>query len=88
MRVKTLPPVDVQDPAEKSPSNRFLNQREVQEFLGISRSTLWALRSRRADRIPEHGWAGRPKFLLSEILAWMSHQRKRMRRSASQRAQG
>ena len=44
---------------------RFVTQRELSKTLGVSVPTLWRY------RVPKHTLAGRPRFRVSEVLAYL-----------------
>ena len=43
----------------------FVTQRELSRHLGLSVPTLWRY------RVPKHGLGGRPRFRVSEVLAYL-----------------
>ena len=44
---------------------RFVTQRELSKTLGVSVPTLWRY------RVPKHTLSGRPRFRVSEVLAYL-----------------
>ena len=44
---------------------RFVTQRELSKTLGVSVPTLWRY------RVPKHELGGRPRFRVSEVLAYL-----------------
>ncbi|MDD2459812.1 MAG: helix-turn-helix domain-containing protein [Kiritimatiellia bacterium] len=57
--------VDDGGPAKRVLPEPFVTQRELSRHLGLSVPTLWRY------RVPKHGLGGRPRFRVSEVLAYL-----------------
>jgi len=53
----------------------FRSLKEVAQILNVHYTTLWKW------RVPGHGWAGRPKYRMSEVLAYLESREFRQRAS-------
>ncbi len=67
----TMPEVEVSKFPEAVVGNRLLSAPEVQEILGVGKSTLYALLKSKKDPIPSIKIGKNRRFKLDKLLWWI-----------------
>ena len=54
-------------------NEKFLGKKEIAEFLGCSEKTIDRMRK---EGLPSYNWAGKVKFIKSEVFEWIKENKK------------